>query len=524
MSNDSPSGRFSGDLPRVYLVGAGPGDPGLLTQKGAHILGQADVVLYDHLIALELLDLAPPHAKRIDVGKVRNHPRMKQSEIESTMIDHARAGKLVVRLKGGDPFVFGRGGEEAQALKTAGIPFAVIPGISSSIAVPAYAGVPVTHRDHSSRLVILTAHDDPSRWNSDDLFALTRPHQTLVVLMGVLYMKPLVDRLLSGGLSPKTPVLLIRWGTTPRQETFQNTLGGVTEFLDHSQIAPPVILLIGEVVALRQEIEWVFRLPLFGKNILLTRERDRAEELSATLQNLGATVISCPTISVNSRLSAGAEEKIDHLETYSWLLFLSPNGVHFFFEHLKRLRKDIRSLSGVRIFSMGPATTEMLGQRGIRPDLAPESSHGPGVIEAFSVLNEPGRGAKKILIVRGDRGSGLIPDGLARLGYLVDLMEVYDNSLPVIPDYKKSRIGQMLDERSLDLAIYYSPSSFSGLRELFPNHGAEILSLPALAIGPTTQGALAEARVEKIIMATRPTIKGVMESALDFLRPLRNNF
>ena len=226
-------------LPLVHLVGAGPGDPGLLTRKGAHVLGTADVVLYDHLVPLELLDLAPPQALRIDVGKIRNHPRMTQAEIEETMIEYARKGRTVVRLKGGDPFVFGRGGEEAQALKRAGIPFSVIPGISSTIAVPAYAGVPVTHRDHNSRLVILTAHDNPANWGKEDLAGLSGSNQTIVVLMGVMYMKQLADRLLQAGLSSKTPVLLVRWGTTARQESFETRLGELSDFLDRTPLSPP---------------------------------------------------------------------------------------------------------------------------------------------------------------------------------------------------------------------------------------------------------------------------------------------
>jgi len=520
---DDRSGNLQNDLPKVYLVGAGPGDPGLLTQKGADILGRADVVLYDHLIALELLDLAPPHAERIDVGKIRSHPRMTQNEIESTMISHALEGKVVVRLKGGDPFVFGRGGEEAQALKKAGVPFAIVPGISSSIAVPAYAGVPVTHRDHNSRLVILTAHDDPSKWTPDDIFSLTRPNQTLVVLMGVLYMNQLVARLAAGGLSPETPVLLTRWGTTSQQESFQKTLGTVSGFLDTAQLSPPVTMVIGGVVSLREEIEWVHRLPLFGKRILLTRERDRSSDLSSTLQTLGATVISCPTIKISPRLSPGAKEKIGNPGSYSWILFLSPNGVRFFFEQFVKCGKDLRSLAGVCIFSMGPATTEALEQAGIIPDLVPATSHGAGVVEAFSSLNREGGDIKPVLIVRGDRGSGLIPEGLTKLSFEVDTIGVYENTLSDIPSYKKSRIDQMLEEGVMDLAIYYSPSAFYGLMEHFPDRADRIQSLPSVAIGPTTQTALLEGGVKKISVSPRPTSEGVVDAALDFLCTIRNN-
>lgn len=508
-------------LPLVHLVGAGPGDPGLLTRKGAHVLGTADVVLYDHLVPLELLDLAPPQALRIDVGKIRNHPRMTQAEIEDTMIEHARKGRVVVRLKGGDPFVFGRGGEEAQALKRAGIPFSVIPGISSPIAVPAYAGVPVTHRDHNSRLVILTAHDNPANWSPEDLAGLSGRNQTIVVLMGVMYMKQLADRLLKAGLSSKTPVLLVRWGTTSRQESFETRLGELSDFLDRTALSPPVTLLIGGVVTLRSEISWIHRLPFFGKRILLTREREHSAELSNLLESLGATVISCPTISVVPGLGENAGEKIMNLGQYSWLVFLSPNGVRHFIRELADRRQDVRSLSGLRIFSMGPATTHALESFGIFPDATPEQSHGQGVLDAFSTL--PGPRAGKILLVRGDRGSGLIPDGLSSLGFTVDTIGVYENVLPSLPAYKRDRLEQLLEEGELDLAIYYSPSAFSGLLEIFPGHRQKILSIPSLAIGPTTGGALRDGSVEKIILAQAPTVSGILDASLDFLAPIGNN-
>ncbi|EQD24606.1 MAG: hypothetical protein D084_Lepto4C00404G0003 [Leptospirillum sp. Group IV 'UBA BS'] len=521
MSRNTRTKEIKNTLPLVHLVGAGPGDPGLLTRKGAQVLGTADVILYDHLVPLELLDLAPPQALLIDVGKVRNHPRMTQAEIEETMIEHARKGRRVVRLKGGDPFVFGRGGEEAQALNRAGISFSVIPGISSPIAVPAYAGVPVTHRDYNSRLVILTAHDNPAEWSKEDLAALSGKNQTLVILMGVMYMKQLAERLLQAGLSPETPVLLVRWGTTAKQESAETTLGNLPGFLDRTPFSPPVTLLIGDVVRLRSQISWTHRLPLFGKRILLTRERETSKELATLLESLGATVVSCPTISVIPGLSENAGEKIAKLGDYSWLVFLSPNGVRNFMRELAVRKQDVRSLAGLRIFSMGPTTSEALESFGIYPDAAPGESHGQGVLDAFSSLPEPRKG--KILLVRGDRGSGLIPEGLSSMGFTVDIIGVYENVLPAIPSYKRDRMESLIEEGTLDLAIYYSPSAFSGLLETFPSHRAKILSIPALAIGPTTEGALKGGSVSKIIRAATPTTSGILDAALDFLAPMGNN-
>ena len=505
----------------VYLVGAGPGDPGLLTMRAARAISMADVLLYDHLIPLELLDMAPDEAKRIDVGKVRNHPRMSQKEIGETLVEHARQGLSVVRLKGGDPFVFGRGGEEAQVLAEAGIPFIVIPGVTSPVAVPAYSGIPVTHRDHSSRLIILTAHDDPTDWKQPDIDALARPHQTVVVLMGALYMKELVARLLNAGLDPKTPTAIIRWGTTPNQESYYQTLEEIPAFLKEHGIAPPAILTIGGVVSLRKDVAWSHRLPLLGKRILLTRERSRSKELSETLEALGATVITFPTIHVSPSLSEKSMHTIKHLKDFAWIVFLSPNGVQHFLEGLRKSNKDLRSLAGLRIFSMGPATSTALNEAGLRPDLAPAESHGEGVIDAFRNLPEPHSG--KVLLVRGDRGTGAIPRGLEELGYGVETISVYENTLPAVPAYRMERLRTMLDEGAIDLAIFYSPSAIRGFISLFPDHAEAISRIPSLAIGPTTREELLRSAIQTLVMAKNPTTPSVVETAVDFLSQFGNN-
>lgn len=519
--SDSGLPKTPNGAPRVFLVGAGPGDPGLLTLRGAQALAMADVLLYDHLVPPELLDLAPEGALRIDAGKVRNHPRMSQQEIGAALVEHARRGALVVRLKGGDPFLFGRGGEEAQILAQAGIPFAVVPGVTSPLAVPAYAGIPVTHRDHSSRLVILTAHDDPDKWEEEDIKALARPRQTLVVLMGALYMKGLVLRLLAAGLPAKTPTAILRWGTTPLQETFFNDLGDLPAFLDRTRVAPPAILTVGEVVSLKDEVAWTHRLPLFGKRLLLTRDSGHASDLARRLQALGATVHSLPTIRISPLQSGRSDDRLSRLGEFQWIVFLSPNGVQSFIEALRESGRDLRSLAGTRIFSMGPATGEALKRSGLLPDLSPEESHGKGVVSAFRDLaNEP-RG--KILLIRGDRGTGTIPQGLEALGYLVETLSVYENILPEISEEKKERLRPLLAEGAIDLAIYYSPSAFEGLLSLFPDQKEAIGRLPALAIGPTTRKELDVAKVRHVCMAAHPTTDSVVEAALDFLSAFGNN-
>ncbi len=517
----APSPHLKEKSPMVYLVGAGPGDPGLLTQRAARVIASADVLLYDHLIPLELLDMAPEGAKRIDVGKVRNHPRMSQKEIGEALVEHARQGLTVVRLKGGDPFVFGRGGEEAQVLAQAGIPFVVIPGVTSPVAVPAYAGIPVTHRDHSSRLVILTAHDDPTDWDEADIAALARPHQTLVVLMGVLYMKELVLRLLKAGLAPSTPSAIIRWGTTPLQETCFQTIQEIPELLEKKRISPPSILTIGGVVSLREEVAWSHRLPLLGKRILLTRERSRSEDLAGQLESLGATVISFPTILVSPSLSERSRDLLGQLGDFRWIVFLSPNGVRYFMEGLREVSQDMRALAGARIFSMGPATGEALLNAGIRPDLSPPESHGEGVVAAFRALPEPHSG--KILLVRGDRGTGTIPRGLEEIGYSVETVVVYDNTLPTVPAYRKERLQAFLEEGAIDLAVFYSPSAIKGLLSLYPDHMEAISKIPSLAIGPTTREELVRSKIRTLLMAETPTTASVVDVAVDFLSQFGNN-
>ncbi len=520
MAKNSPQ-KAQLNSPMVYLVGAGPGDPGLLTLRAARAIAMADVLLYDHLIPLELLDLAPEGAKRIDVGKVRNHPRMSQKEIGETLVEHARQGLTVVRLKGGDPFVFGRGGEEAQVLAQAGIPFVVVPGVTSPVAVPAYAGIPVTHRDHSSRLVVFTAHDDPTEWDEADIAALARPHQTLVVLMGALYMNELVSRLLRAGLAPATPSAIIRWGTTPLQESFFQTLGEIPELLKRKKISAPAILTIGGVVSLRDEVQWSHRLPLLGKRILLTRERSRVEDLSGHLESLGATVVTFPTIQVIPSLSETSQQLLERLEDFRWIVFLSPNGVRYFLDGLRETGRDLRSLAGARIFSMGPATGEALLNAGIRPDLSPPESHGEAVLAAFRSLPEPH--SENVLLVRGDRGTGTIPRGLKESGYTVETIIVYENSLPAVPAYRTERLKAFLEEGAIDLAIFYSPSAVQGLLSLCPDHAEDISRIPALAIGPTTREELARSKTQTLLMAETPTTSSVVKTAVDFLSQFGNN-
>ncbi|MCL4461807.1 MAG: uroporphyrinogen-III C-methyltransferase [Nitrospirae bacterium] len=501
-----------GERPRghVTLVGAGPGDPGLLTLKGKKALEEADVVLYDHLAHPDLLGHAPPGAERIDVGKERGHPRLSQREIESVLIDRASRGLSVVRLKGGDPFVFGRGGEEGQALENAGIPYTVISGVTSVTASPAYAGVPVSHRESNSRIVVMTGHDDPEKLSARTMDALALPDQTLVILMGVEHFRKFVPRLLEHKMAPDTPVIAIRWGTTAAQEVREGTIQTITQILNEQPIRPPATIVIGRVADRSLRLDWQRNRPLFGKRILLTREKEAGASLKDALETLGAEVVSCPAIEI--RPSAGKdEEDLDNvlrkISMFGWVLFLSPNGVRFFFRRMQQAGRDIRSLSGCQIFSMGPSTTRALNEFGIRPDASPLESHANGVLEFFRSQDDIG---KPCLLVRGDRGDGAIPDGLASLKISVRQVTAYENRKPEIPDYLRERVSGGFEGREFHLAVFYSPSAFQNLVALFPKQAEAIRNTTGLSIGPTTADTLRKGGVTKILIPSEPTDRAVL--------------
>jgi uroporphyrinogen III methyltransferase/synthase len=497
----------------VYLVGAGPGDPGLITVNGVRALQSADVVLYDHLANADLLGLAPKNAERIDVGKERGHPRLSQSDIEEILIDRASLGRSVVRLKGGDPFVFGRGGEEGAALEKAGIPYTVVPGVSSAIAVPAYAGIPVSHRSTNSRIVILTGHDDPDTMEGRTLDALALPDQTLVILMGVEYFRKLSAKLVRHGLPASTPCVMIRWGTTAGQDIREGTVGTMERILAENPIRPPATIVIGRVAGKEFRLNWLSVRPLNGRRILLTRELDKNENLSRMLMDLGAEVIQCPSIEIGPPDDwTGCDAALKALPGYSWILFLSPNGVRSFFGRLSEIGGDVRSLSGPRIFAMGPATVQALASRGIVPDAQPLESHGTAVLEFFRSQRISGQ---EILVVRGDRGENLIPGGLNAMGARATTVRCYTNALPTIPAYLKDRIGLHLNERTLDLLVFYSPSAYDNFVQIFAEQKDHIRDTPCLAIGPTTEHRLKTEGIRFVKVPKDPTDPSVAQAILE---------
>src|SRR3954454_22109550 len=350
----------------VYLVGAGPGDPELLTVKGAEVLRHADVVVYDRLSVASLLDLAPAHAERISVGKTPGHPSVPQEEINALLVAHGRTGKQVVRLKGGDPFVFARGGEEARALLDAGVPFQVVPGITSAVGVPAYAGVPVTYRGLSTSFTVVTGHEDPWAATETDWDAVARVGGTIVILMGVATRAAIAQRLMTGGLTADTPVAAVRWGTMPEQHTVRTTLGE----LGAVELEPPVTLVVGAVAAL--DLRWFEARPLFGRRIVVTRAREQASDLVERLHRLGAETIELPAITIEGPDDGGVElrECVAWLRRgdFEWVVFTSANAV----ERVCALLRDARDFGSTKVAAIGPGTADTLRRFGVEPDLVPE--------------------------------------------------------------------------------------------------------------------------------------------------------
>jgi len=408
----------------VYLIGAGPGDPGLLTLKGKQCLEAADVVVYDYLANEALLAHARPEAERIYVGKRGGDHTLPQDQIAALLVEHARAGKVVARLKGGDPFIFGRGGEEAEDLQSAGVPFEVVPGVTSAIAAPAYAGIPLTHRDFTSSVAFITGHEDPDKPRSDIAWdKLATGVGTLVFLMGVGNLPEIVTQLTAHGRSPETPVALIRWGTRTDQETVTGTLHDIVDRVVAAKLRPPAIIVVGEVVSLRARLGWFETKPLFGRRIVVTRSREQASVLTELLHADGAEVFEFPAIEIVPPESwEPLDAALRQITEYRWIIFTSANGVRFFWERLAATERDARSLARARIVAIGPATAEALRSHGIEADLVPAEFKAEGILAALA--GEPMGGAR-ILIPRAEAARDVLPAELERQGATVDVVPAY---------------------------------------------------------------------------------------------------
>jgi uroporphyrinogen III methyltransferase/synthase len=504
--------------PKVYLVGAGPGDPELITVKGLECIKKADVLIYDFLASPFLLKHASTQTEIIYVGKKGGDHTLSQDRINALIVEKAKSGSTVTRLKGGDPFIFGRGGEEAEVLIQAGIPFEIVPGVTSAIAAPAYAGIPLTHRKFTSTVAFVTGHEDPAKEASSiDWASLAKGIGTLVFLMGVKNLPHIADRLLSHGMDPETPVALVRWGTTARQFTVTGTLDTIAERVKATGLKPPAIIVVGHVVTLRETMKWFENRPLMGRRIVVTRAREQASDLVKRLSDLGAECIECPTIeTVPPDDAKPLDTAIDDLSSYEWLIFTSVNGVNFFFNRLFEKNKDVRALNHVHTAVIGPATAKRLFDFGLKSDIVPESYRAESVVKAFAQEDIAG---KKILLPRAKEARPVLPIELTRMGAVVDEVTAYCTK--AVKD-DADVILKRLKEHTIDMITFTSSSTVKNFRALLPSEGLDSLiqGVTIAAIGPITADTARNFGFDVHIVAESYTIAGLCEAIQQYYNSL----
>jgi uroporphyrinogen III methyltransferase / synthase len=489
----------------VYLVGAGPGDPGLVTVRALELVASADVILHDRLLPSEVLGAARPDARLIDVGKRPGAPATEQAEIESSLITEARAGRSVVRLKGGDPFVFGRGGEEAEALAAAEIPFEVVPGVTAGVAAPAYAGIPVTHRDDASAVAFVTGHEDPGKAEpAVDWEALATFPGTLVIYMGMRRLPEIASALIAAGRDPGQPAAAIERGTMPGQRAVEATLADLAGAVERERIGAPAVIVSGPVAARRGALAWLERRPLFGRRVVVTRARAQASGLASRLRGLGAEVVELPAIRIESRIDTPQVQKaVNDLHSYALVCFTSPNGVRLLFEALAAAGLDARALANATVAAIGPGTAAELERHGIHPDVVPERSVAEALAEALEAVPVKGR---PVLVARAAEARDVLPESLRERGADVDVVALYETvAEPPDPDALEAA-------RDADYVTFTSSSTVRNLVAALDGR------LPAAArvvsIGPVTSEAAREAGLRVDVEAERHDIDGLVEALL----------
>jgi len=494
-----------------YLTGAGPGDLGLVTLKARAVLETAEAVVYDALCNPELLAWAPKEAEIIYAGKKAGAHTLPQEDINALLVKLTREGKRVVRLKGGDPFLFGRGGEEAEALAEAKLAFEIIPGISSALAAPAYAGIPVTHREHNAQLTLFTGHEDPSKPGSGvDYAQLATQPGVKVMLMGMERLEQIAAALLTHGAAPELPVALVRWGTTQRQQTVRGPLRDIAQIASEAGITSPAVAVFGEVVALRDKLNWFETKPLFGKRIVVTRSRSQAGTFSEALRALGADAYELPTIRIEppaDLLEFG--QLVQECHTYDWLVFTSVNGVDAFFEIFFKLYDDTREIGGVRIAAVGPATAARLRELHLHIDLEPETFVAEAVARAFAKDHTPEN--EKILIIRPEKARDVLSKELTQMGAIVDEAIAYRT----VPETDVPGITRFREEGA-DLITFASSSAvenFMALKLPLPK------GLLTASIGPVTSKTMQDYGLRVDIEAKRHDIPGLTAAIRAYYQP-----
>lgn len=498
---------------KVYLVGAGPGDPGLFTLRGKEVLQQAQVVVYDYLANEELLRYAPPGAELVYVGKRGGEHTMSQDEINALLVARGKT-QIVVRLKGGDPFVFGRGGEEAQVLVAAGIPFEVVPGVTAAIAVPAYAGIPLSHRDYAASMAFITGHERDDKTDSKLAWdKLATGVGTLVFFMGIKNLSFICRNLIANGRSPDTPAAVIRWGTTPEQKTVVGNLQNIVERVSSAKITPPAITVVGEVVKLREELNWFECRPLFGRCIVVTRAREQASDFKASLEALGAHCLEFPTIAMEPPPSWEAlDQAVRKLSEYDWIVFTSVNGVKFFMERLWTAGLDSRALKGCRVAAIGPKTAESLQNYGLRPDLIPKEYRAESILEGLEKQDIKGC---RFLMPRAMVARDILPETLRNWGAHVDVVPTYQT---VLPAEKASEVIERLRAKTIHCVTFTSSSTVTNFVQLFDSK--ELLPLMeqvcVASIGPVTAQTAASYGLKVNVMPSEYTIPALVRAIRDY--------
>lgn len=495
---------------KIFLIGAGPGDPGLLTLKGKTVLERSDVVVYDYLANEDLLKYCQPNVERIYVGKQGGRHSLSQTEINDLLVQKAEKGSVVARLKGGDPFIFGRGGEEAEYLEREGIPFEIVPGVSSAVAAPAYAGIPLTHRTYASSVAIVTGHEDPTKEQSSIRWEhLTHGADTLVFLMGAKNLDKIVNNLLAHGRDPQTPTAVIRWGTTAEQQSISAPLEKVASEAKRAGLGPPAVLVVGDVVSLRPHLSWFERAPLFGRRIVVTRSREQASELSNRLRQLGAQPLEVPTIHIEEPDDwEPVDQAIRKLGEYDWVVFTSPNGVRYLIGRVRERGGDIRDLKGIRVAAIGPATAQAVEKLGVSVDVVPREYRAESLAEAFGPDAVKG---KRFLLPRAQVAREILPQRLRDWGAQVDVVSVYRT---VIPDSEKAHLRKLLSEKRVDAITFTSSSTVNNFVALLEEECVSDLldGVTVACIGPITGRTAEEKGIEPHILPREYTIPALVDA------------
>jgi len=499
---------------KVYLVGAGPGDPGLITVKGRECINKADVIVYDYLASPTLLKYAPQNAEMIYVGKKGGDHTLSQDGINRLLVEKASGGAVVTRLKGGDPFIFGRGGEEVEVLVEHGIGFEIVPGVTSAIAAPAYAGIPLTHRRFASTVSFVTGHEDPLKSGSSiDWKNLGEGSGTIVFLMGMKNLGDIARLLMENGRNPKTPTAIVRWGTTTRQRVVSGTLKTIFDRAKEAGITSPAIIVVGDVVGLRDAMQWFEKRPLSGMSVVVTRARAQAGKLSGILEEAGARCLECPVIKIAPPDDPLALERlVEGLSSYDWLVFTSVNGVSCFFKTLFEKKMDARCLSSLKTAVIGPATEKRLLEFGIKSDVVPETYRAESIISAFQGMDVAG---KRIALPRAKDARPILPVELRKMGATVD--EVISYQAKPVSD-SGGPLLKNLEEKKVDMVTFTSSSTVKNFAALLPSGRQNELmeSVAVASIGPITTETAEGLGFHVDVTAKDYTMDGLVQAILEW--------